>query len=358
MAKKYCIDCGVALGPGTNYRCMSCYRKSVEVKPRLCIDCGREITGAKRCLDCWLAYRKEKGKRNFCTDCGKAIQVGAARCRPCWKRFRKAKPNRCVECEKIISYGSTLCRECSSPKLERSWKSRSDAKYRDPEWLRAEYWDEELSSSGMAKLTGCSDSAIIRWMRRYNIPVRTQKQAANMPKCKGKHSQLMTEGWLEGRYNDIWTMEQRELRSQQTKRLWASGLFDTPEIRQKWSQNAKDLHAKGILGNWSSPTKPEIAIMDWLNKQKIRYAFDTFRLRGFRYDFHLLDYSILIEFDGAFWHKSQQAIERGQPETDAAKDKLAKEAGFALIRIPEEAAMRAGLENLLGHELRLAGVVS
>jgi len=47
--------------------------------------------------------------------------------------------------------------------------------YKEPDWLRQKYLDEDLSQREIGALAVCTDVCVSQWMRRYGIPVRTQR---------------------------------------------------------------------------------------------------------------------------------------------------------------------------------------
>lgn len=84
------------------------------------------------------------------------------------------------------------------------------------------------------------------------------------------------------------------------------------------------------------PSSLEMKFKTLLDAVNIRYK-QQFRPKGYNrvYDFLLLDYNILIEIDGMFWHYSDYALHKGSAEADAAKDAYALDHGYVMIRIPE-----------------------
>lgn len=50
----------------------------------------------------------------------------------------------------------------------------SDMLYKNKEWLEEQYITQKKSSSDIAKEIGCTGRTIIRWLRKYNIPVRSK----------------------------------------------------------------------------------------------------------------------------------------------------------------------------------------
>ena len=50
-------------------------------------------------------------------------------------------------------------------------------KYRDENWLYAEYWKNERSAPNMAKECGVTKRVVHYWMRKHGIPLRTVSEA-------------------------------------------------------------------------------------------------------------------------------------------------------------------------------------
>jgi len=57
--------------------------------------------------------------------------------------------------------------------------------YRNEEWLREKYWEEELSAQEIADLTDVTDQTILVWMRKHDIPRRDMGTAVS----KGKRNE-------------------------------------------------------------------------------------------------------------------------------------------------------------------------
>ena len=86
----------------------------------------------------------------------------------------------------------------------------------------------------------------------------------------------------------------------------------------------------------------EEMVADMLDNLKIEWdrEIPLKYLQGWRYyDFHLIEYGVLIEVDGSYWHG-----ERDKPsyvtlmakKNDMIKNWLAKKEGYKLIRIKEK----------------------
>lgn len=48
--------------------------------------------------------------------------------------------------------------------------------YKNKNWLYQKYIKEKLPASWIAKLIGCGRSTIGRWLKKYNIPIRTKSE--------------------------------------------------------------------------------------------------------------------------------------------------------------------------------------
>ena len=67
-----------------------------------------------------------------------------------------------------------------------------------------------------------------------------------------------------------------------------------------------------------------------------------FPLGGRYYDAYLPDHNILFEFDGTFWHPldakdAKYGFQKKSMRVDELKNKIAKDKGYKIIRIREEA---------------------
>lgn len=87
----------------------------------------------------------------------------------------------------------------------------------------------------------------------------------------------------------------------------------------------------------------EQKVADLLDDLKIEYEREVplkYPGSGYRYyDFHLYEYGILIEVDGAYWHGERKKIDYPSlmaKKNDMTKNWLAKKSGYNLIRIKEK----------------------
>ena len=120
---------------------------------------------------------------------------------------------------------------------------------------------------------------------------------------------------------------------------------------RRYNKKAVERLRKKIRDKDSKPpknrkTRPlsdlEEMVADMLDNLKIEWEREVplkFQ-QGWRYyDFHLIEYGVMIEVDGDYWHSSQ-----GKPsyvilmakKNDMIKNWLAKKEGYTLIRIKEK----------------------
>ena len=71
-------------------------------------------------------------------------------------------------------------------------------KYKDKKWLKKQYSDKEQSTYKIAKLCDCRQTTIIRWLKRFNIPVRSRSESRHL--AQANHCNLSNEErqWIDG----------------------------------------------------------------------------------------------------------------------------------------------------------------
>ena len=120
-------------------------------------------------------------------------------------------------------------------------------------------------------------------------------------------------------------------------------------------EQAKRLRKKLKEGNYS-PAKTsrkhkkrtwcEQAIQDMLDEMNIAYDIEKslkFKNTWKHFDINLIDYPVLIEVDGNYWHGNKETMRKGKPnfmqlknkQNDMIKNWVAKNAGYKLIRVWE-----------------------
>jgi len=100
--------------------------------------------------------------------------------------------------------------------------------YRDADWLRYKYVEEELSCQGIADLCNCSGRNILNWLCKHGIPRRSLSEARRA-------------SWAAGVYD---SEETRRRMSEALRARWAAGDLDSEEIRRKMSESTR--------ANWAS----------------------------------------------------------------------------------------------------------
>ena len=90
----------------------------------------------------------------------------------------------------------------------------------------------------------------------------------------------------------------------------------------------------------------EQAIQDMLDEMNIAYDIEKslkFKNTWKHFDINLIDYPVLIEVDGNYWHGNKETMRKGKPnfmqlknkQNDMIKNWVAKNAGYKLIRVWE-----------------------
>lgn len=122
-------------------------------------------------------------------------------------------------------------------------------------------------------------------------------------------------------------------------------------MKKKWNKKSVERLRRKLRDKDSSPpmnrkkrpmSNLEQMVADMLDNLKIEWEREVplkFQHQWRYYDFHLIEYGVLIEVDGEYWHDTQ-----GKPsyvilmskKNDMLKNWLAKKEGFKLIRIKEK----------------------
>jgi transposase len=74
----------------------------------------------------------------------------------------------CPECSKVLASRRGL-------KIHQGQVHSGEAEYRDKEWLRGQYIDQERTQVEIAKICGVTDETISYWMQRHSIPTQSKQ---------------------------------------------------------------------------------------------------------------------------------------------------------------------------------------
>lgn len=65
-----------------------------------------------------------------------------------------------------------ICSACEWPNVIRTTLINSSDKYRDAEWLRLRYEQQQLSMAAIAEMCGVSAMTILTWLGKHGITTR------------------------------------------------------------------------------------------------------------------------------------------------------------------------------------------
>lgn len=103
--------------------------------------------------------------------------------------------------------------------------------------------------------------------------------------------------WSSGltKHNDIRLLNVSKKSSDNAKRIWAQKSDDEKiKVIERLNQ---------VMINQHKPTKIEIKVANYLKSKNIKYL-SNHKINNFYVDFYLIDYNIVIECDGDFWHSN------------------------------------------------------
>lgn len=129
-----------------------------------------------------------------------------------------------------------------------------NAKYRNKEWLKQKYINEKLSMIQISKLCKVSISPIFKWLKRYNIPIRSLGESH-------KGLNIWTKGTLmsEEVKRKISKANKGQKRTDETKQkmsLSAKGRIFSEETRNKMSKARMGKYLKEKNNSWKGGITP------------------------------------------------------------------------------------------------------
>lgn len=143
--KNRCVDCNKIIDAKAT-RCWNCALEAgttgrpQSIPRRYCIDCGREITGQRRCLDCFRKYQKSPEFKEVLRENAlnwhrnaPAEEIARWRHNLCCERATRRRPKKyCPDCGKEIGWESTRCHNCAmqSPEVRQRQSKAIKAYYR------------------------------------------------------------------------------------------------------------------------------------------------------------------------------------------------------------------------------------
>ena len=172
--------------------------------------------------------------------------------------------------------------------------------------LKKLYWKEKLSTRQIAKKFGITNSAILKWMKKFNIPRRNRSTAIKLnppkviPWCKG----------LSKETNEILKRNAKQLsQSRKGKNNPMYGKKYSKEWKIKQSKRFKKLIEEGKINPMKNhnlrPTKPEKRLIEILKKHNFPFKYVgnwSFRIGRKNPDFVHNNGKKLIEVFGRDFH--------------------------------------------------------
>lgn len=205
------------------------------------------------------------------------------------------------------------------------------------DWLIENYIEKELSACEMANIAGCGFTTIYSALRRYEIPIRSQRLSNEMRGSIRPHDDpYYTKDWLEKCY-----IEKEMTYEEMAKKAQCS-----PKTIGNWLKDFNIEPRSHKVRCINKPTRPEKAFRKALEHEGIKYEPEYIipgNEREFMYDVYIPSQRILVEIDGEYWHSSEEAMKR-----DKVKDRLAKENNYNIIRYTDyEILDRANKDSYL-----------
>ena len=135
--------------------------------------------------------------------------------------------------------------------------------YQDKDWLQRQYWENGLTLHQVAEVGGCNFQTIRFWLRKHGIRTRDASETSklsweNYPESriagmKAAHARGCWTAESERKKIETfklnWTEEKSLARSSKVKALWADGVYDGEETREKMAAHMRDQWESGQFGS-------------------------------------------------------------------------------------------------------------
>lgn len=257
----------------------------------------------------------------------------------------------------------------------------------DEEWLRQKYIEEKLSALRIAEIVGCGDLAIRNALKRFNIPIRTRGEAANIKlKKRRNYPKLDDKELLYKRYCieektsleigeeigcsfsavvkalKFFGIPRRHYHTERTKKKISDA--QSGEVFKKEQKRKLQEARKKQKGFPTHHTKIEVILKQIVEKHTdiIRYTGDgAFWIEtpemNVNPDFIVIDKKIVIEANGDYWHSpllNRNMKKRGDVNY---RRELLKKVGWKMIVLWESDLKRKDAEQFVLHVLKKEGVI-
>jgi len=127
-------------------------------------------------------------------------------------------------------------------------------KYRDEEWLREKYWDEELSTNEIADLCGVTNVTISNWMSKHGI----EKRPRNSARDKYTDKEWLQEQYIEKERSLSDIANELDI-NRDTPRYWM----------EKYGIERRDHAEMGAKANRDKYTPDKLQNKEWLQEKYV-----------------------------------------------------------------------------------------
>lgn len=297
--------------------------KTIKKKGHVCIDCGTtELeTRSIRCSECFKEYNKTQKagmkKRSYCAECGIEISANSKRCRKCSytamhkptlivrKRPHRRYYGKCADCGgKTSTYHTERCRSCRTKKMAE-------------ERQKCERCGAPISNSAKKYCWNCYKLTCKEMIEERGYKRRPEYcNGCGAPRCS-----------KEGMCRTC----RKEYFKENHKRSFCLICGIEIRYRRKYCNNhihdARCNRAKTTLKIWqkNNTSKPQRRLFEIIKDidssfvlegdekwHPITVSSNPFRAR--KPDIVSYLYKIVVEFDGEYWHKGSEWLERWRDE--------------------------------------------
>jgi len=98
-----------------------------------------------------------------------------------------------------------------------------DKKYTDTiynrDWLWKMYIEENRNANQVARIVGCDTGAVLRWLRKFDIPIKDSSEAQKLAPHPGSHAKRLKKKFWDTLHNSGWLKDSYELQGKSASEI-------------------------------------------------------------------------------------------------------------------------------------------
>lgn len=159
------------------------------------------------------------------------------------------------------------------------------------------YWNQELSSTKIAKKYNCTSTTINNWLKRFNIPRRSNSEAVKLERSKWSKEKELARSI---KYHNTWLNKPQEEKDESLRKRLASPNINSPEAIMK--ANETRLHNGTTNTSKAEENFKNKLLILGVKEDDIIHPYVNDPRYPFNCDFYIKSKDLFIEYQGHYSH--------------------------------------------------------